>query len=194
MVSTKRTREEQLIENAIELFSQGGYPETSLGDIADKLNITRPLFYYYFESKEDLLWRIIGRLGDDLLERARPVAASDLDTTSKMEELLIGHADTILRNVKAFRIYFAERHMLTGTRHRSIRRGELAYHELLESVIAEGQASGVFKVTDPWLQTQLVTGMANALVRWFEPNGRLPLSSLLAAYSEGAMAVLRASK
>ena len=71
----KPAREDELLQNAIRLFSRGGFQQTSLQEIASELGITRPLFYYYFESKEDLLWRIIGHLGD-LLEQAEPIGVA----------------------------------------------------------------------------------------------------------------------
>jgi len=39
----KTGREDQLLQQALSLFSNGGYRETSLQEIADKLGITRPL-------------------------------------------------------------------------------------------------------------------------------------------------------
>jgi len=71
----ERAREQQLVAQAVELFSHGGYRETSIREIAEKLGITRPLFYYYFDSKEELLWGIIGHIGYRLLEQGRPIAA-----------------------------------------------------------------------------------------------------------------------
>src|SRR5690606_37068825 len=101
-----------------------------------KLGITRPLFYYYFETKEELLWRIIGHLGDHLLENARPIAASDRPPAERLPRLLQAHVEALLTNVDAFRIYFAERHLLQGKRDRRLKRGENAYQELIADVIA----------------------------------------------------------
>src|SRR5258705_9821979 len=107
----KVSREEELLRNAIQLFSHGGFRETSLQAIADELGITRPLFYYYFDSKEDLLWRIIGHLGDALLERARPIATAPGRPTERIARLLAKHIEALIENWDAFRIYYAERHL-----------------------------------------------------------------------------------
>src|ERR1700678_1953936 len=120
----KNRREEQLIEQALALFSDGGYGETSLQEIADKLGITRPLFYYYFASKADLLWRLIGHVGDTLLLGARPIAASDAAPAAKLRQILEAHATALLENRNTFRIYFAERHLVEGKRNRTLKRGE----------------------------------------------------------------------
>jgi TetR/AcrR family transcriptional regulator, cholesterol catabolism regulator len=189
----KLSREEQLVAEATQVFSKGGFRDTSLQEVADKLNITRPLFYYYFESKDDLLWRIIGRLGDELLEGARPICESALGPTEKIRQLLERHARTLLENVDAFRIYFAERDQLEGRRHRRLRRGEIEYQELLISVVTDGQAAGEFKRVDPWLAERLVFGMANSMVRWYEPSGGISQDVVIRDFTQAGLDVLRAS-
>src|SRR5579862_306013 len=134
----KNGREAQLISQALTLFSDGGYRETSLQEIADKLGITRPLFYYYFKSKDDLLWRLIGHVGDALRDGARPIVASDAAPTDKLRLLLEAHAGALLENRETFRIYFAERRLLVGKRHRTLKRGEDEYFGLIAQVIGEG--------------------------------------------------------
>jgi AcrR family transcriptional regulator len=189
----KSTREEQLVEQAVQLFSHGGYRETTLQDIANKLGITRPLFYYYFESKEELLWRIIGQLGDHLLENARPIAAADTSPVEKLPRLIEAHVEALLANVDAFRIYFAERHLLQGKRDRRMKRGENAYQELIADVIAEGQERGDFRDGDPRLLTRYLTGMANSVSRWYTEGGNLNIDELSTLAGELAASAVTAS-
>lgn len=174
----KISREEELLSNAIQLFSRGGFRETSLQEIAHELGITRPLFYYYFESKEDLLWRIIGHLGDTLLEQARPIALADEAPSHRITLLFKRHVETLLENVDAFRIYYAERHLLSGKRDLRLKRGERLYHELITDVIAHGQRLGEIREGDPALATRLAMGTANSLLRWYTPTGALSQEQL----------------
>jgi AcrR family transcriptional regulator len=177
--TVKMSREEELLRNAIQLFSRGGFRETSLQEIARELGITRPLFYYYFESKEDLLWRIIGHLGDTLLEQARPIALADEPPIHRLTLLFRRHVETLLENVDAFRIYYAERHMLSGKRDLRLKRGERLYNELITDVIAQAQRLGEIRDGDPRLATRLAMGTANSLLRWYTPTGTLSREQLV---------------
>jgi AcrR family transcriptional regulator len=188
ITKSERTRESQLLEKAVELFSNGGYRETSLQDVADKLGITRPLFYYYFETKEELLWRIIGHLGDHLLESALPIGASDDSPSTKLRRLLETHVEVLLSNLGAFRIYFAERHLLKDVRDRRLKRGEGAYQTLISEVIADGQKLGEFRDGDPATLTRLLTGMANSVTRWYVPTGSLSVDELVTMVADCAVA------
>lgn len=177
--TVKMSREEELLNNAIQLFSRGGFRETSLQEIAHQLSITRPLFYYYFESKEDLLWRIIGHLGDTLLEQARPIAIAEETPSYRLMLLFRRHIETLLENVDAFRIYHAERHLLSGKRDLRLKRGERLYHKLITDVIAQGQQLGEIRHGDPHLATRLAVGTANSLLRWYTPTGALSREELV---------------
>jgi AcrR family transcriptional regulator len=188
--AVKVSREEELLRNAIQLFSRGGFRETSLQEIADELGITRPLFYYYFESKEDLLWRIIGHLGDALLEQARPIAVAEETPTGRLTRLFERHIETLLENVDAFRIYFAERNQLSGKRDQRLKRGERLYHELITEVVVEGQQLGEIRPGDPHLATRLAMGTANSLLRWFTPAGAISAQELTSATVEYMLAGL----
>ena len=45
---------QKLIDAAVELFTDRGYGETGLNDIADRAEVTTGAFYYHFKTKEDL--------------------------------------------------------------------------------------------------------------------------------------------
>ncbi|TWE08313.1 TetR family transcriptional regulator [Neobacillus bataviensis] len=45
----------KLIETGIQLFDQNGFKSTSVLDIVQLLGVTKGTFYYYFNSKEELL-------------------------------------------------------------------------------------------------------------------------------------------
>lgn len=59
-------RREQIRAVALELFSEHGYQQTSLRQIADRLGFTRAALYYHYEAKEDLLREVITPLLDRL--------------------------------------------------------------------------------------------------------------------------------
>ena len=62
---------EQIIETALELFSQKGFLGTSMSDIASQLKITKGALYKHYESKQQILEQIIERMAKLDLERAK---------------------------------------------------------------------------------------------------------------------------
>jgi AcrR family transcriptional regulator len=72
----KDTRE-RILDVALELFLERGYDQTSLREIAERLDVTKAALYYHFRTKEDILDALVGGIGERLDEliawaRAQP--------------------------------------------------------------------------------------------------------------------------
>jgi AcrR family transcriptional regulator len=54
---TERTRDtrERIKQVALELFTEHGYEQTSLREIAERLEVTKAALYYHFKSKEEIV-------------------------------------------------------------------------------------------------------------------------------------------
>lgn len=189
-----RGREQEILDGALDLFSRQGYRETSLQEIADRLGITRPAFYYYFRSKEEILWRLVEDLGYRLLDQATPVARGGEPPSERLRALMVSHARTVLQNAAAFRVYFQERGSLEGPRDEQLKRGEHAYAALIADLITEGQRAGVFRPGDAGVLALLVIGLANSPLRWFTPSGRLTVDALAEQIGDVALAGLLTGK
>ena len=50
----KNKTKEKILKVAMQLIYEKGYGNTSVQDILDKCKLTKPAFYYYFPSKDDL--------------------------------------------------------------------------------------------------------------------------------------------
>ncbi|MFN7116163.1 MAG: TetR/AcrR family transcriptional regulator [Saprospiraceae bacterium] len=60
-------------ETALELFAERGYHNTSISDIAKKAAISKGLMYNYFDSKDALLFSILGdaiHVGEQMFQEA----------------------------------------------------------------------------------------------------------------------------
>jgi AcrR family transcriptional regulator len=169
-------RETEILAVALERFSRSGYRDTTLQDIADEIGITRPAFYHYFASKEDLLWRLVEDLGLRLLDEARPIAASNAEPLTKIRLLVHNHVITLVANTAAFRIYLQERALLEGERDERLRREEDEYARVVRTVITEAQASSVVRTGDPSVLALLLLGLGNSVLRWYTniPGGLSP--------------------
>ncbi|WP_162002520.1 TetR/AcrR family transcriptional regulator [Streptomyces sp. CB01881] len=49
----------RIIVVALELFSEQGYEQTSLREIADRLGVTKAALYYHFKTKDDIVHGIV---------------------------------------------------------------------------------------------------------------------------------------
>ena len=61
------TKREAVLKTAAQLFLEKSYGKTSMNDVADRLNITKPALYHYFRNKEEILIECY-HLGTGLIE------------------------------------------------------------------------------------------------------------------------------
>ena len=69
-IELKETKE-RIMEEALALFAENGYLGTSRSDIASRLGITKGALYKHYAGKKEILNRIVERMGEMDLSRAR---------------------------------------------------------------------------------------------------------------------------
>lgn len=81
-------RRRELIEFATERFAANGYHSTSVAELVDGLGVGKGVFYWYFESKEELFADIL-RSGERALRRAQWEAMGPVEEPVDRLELAI---------------------------------------------------------------------------------------------------------
>ncbi|HEV7420842.1 MAG TPA: TetR/AcrR family transcriptional regulator [Mycobacterium sp.] len=80
----RAVREQQMLDAAVQMFSVNGYHETSMDAIAAQAEISKPMLYLYYGSKEELFGACLNRE----LGRFVDVVRADIDFTQSPKELL----------------------------------------------------------------------------------------------------------
>lgn len=79
-------RRNELVEFATARFAANGYHPTSVAELCDGLGVGKGVFYWYFESKEELFMEIL-RTGERQLRRAQQDAMGDEEDPVRRLEL-----------------------------------------------------------------------------------------------------------
>ncbi|WP_350454935.1 TetR/AcrR family transcriptional regulator [Slackia heliotrinireducens] len=67
----KASRRESIVRAARELYNEKGLEHTSIKDIANRVGVTRSLFYHYFPNKQSVTAAVFDMYTDELTEDAR---------------------------------------------------------------------------------------------------------------------------
>jgi AcrR family transcriptional regulator len=95
----RAVREQQMLDAAVQMFSVNGYHETSMDAIAAEAQISKPMLYLYYGSKEDLFGACLNRE----MSRFIDVVRADIDFTQSPKELLRHTIGSFLRYIDANR-------------------------------------------------------------------------------------------
>lgn len=80
-----KERRAQLIACATTLFATKGYHPTSVADIVDALGAGKGVFYWYFQSKEELFVEILREAQQDMRRRQQRAIAEEADPVRRIE-------------------------------------------------------------------------------------------------------------
>src|SRR3954470_3548476 len=72
-------RELQMLDAALEVFTERGFEAASMDEIARRVGVTKPMLYSYFGSKEGLYLACIDRAARPMIEALRDAAVAEED-------------------------------------------------------------------------------------------------------------------
>ena len=77
-------RKQELLQIAYRMFLQKGYEETSVDEIIAQAGIAKGTYYYYFETKEQMLEEVIGMMIGQEIQAAEQILQTDLPVPQKI--------------------------------------------------------------------------------------------------------------
>jgi AcrR family transcriptional regulator len=156
-------RRGELLTYATERFATNGYHPTSVAELVDGLGVGKGVFYWYFESKEDLFLEIL-RSGERDLRRVQldamgeetdPVARMELAIRASMEWWATHRELYVLIEFARTEASFAS----------GVRKGERVALEDTRRLVQEAMDSGAIADGNATVVAQAVLGVSSVLAR-----------------------------
>lgn len=160
-------RKSEIYSKGLALFVENGYDTTSMSMIAEALGMSKANLYYYFSSKEDLLYQI--HL-DFLQKHFIPI----LDEAEKLPDpanrivLFLRKFTHLNTSSRANRILVHEVHRLNKSHQNEIELIWRRAYELVRDSIKELQRSGRARKFRESFLTFMWVGMVFWVVYWFD--------------------------
>jgi len=189
--SKKVSRQAQVTQAACEIFWEKGYRAASLQDIADRVGVLKGSLYYYIESKEDLLWRIIEDVHVQAIEILDQALALDASPIERIRIHIERHVEWYLSNVKAATVFFREWRNLAGERLSTEKDRRRGYELVIRDLMAAAQEAGeVSSELDLRYATRYVLAAVNAVPDWYRSNRGDSAAQIAENYAEMTVGLL----
>jgi AcrR family transcriptional regulator len=167
----KSIRKQKIIEVAATLFCKKGYQSTSLDDVAKQIGISKAAIYHYVSSKDDLLSIIYTQAFERVFQETYKIWRMDLPPDEKLRKIIGNHVKNIIvKDLSMFSVFFSEESQLPEKDFQKIREEKKRYTRIIEEIIEEGIAKGLFRALDPKLQAYAILGMCNWVYTWYRPE------------------------
>lgn len=163
---------DKILEHAAALFARGGYPGTSMNDVADACGISKPALYHYVRDKYQLLVHICEHHIQRLEAVIDEVARCDLDPEARLRMIVRRFVDEYSDAQSEHRVLTEDVKFLEDADRERILAGErrvVAY--LAQTVTALRPEVDDARLSKPL--TMLLFGMINWMFTWLKPDGEL---------------------
>ncbi len=179
--STRRGRpgydQQGILAVAVAAFNEYGYDATSIGVLAERLNLSKSAIYHHFGSKDEILELALDAALSALEGVVDEVAGStaDADTerpaADRLEQVLRGAVHVLVDRLPAVTLLLRVRGNTEVERRALTRRRD--FDRRITALVAEAQAEGSLRGDiDASVAARLVFGMINSIVEWYRPGGR----------------------
>ncbi len=142
-------RKKEILEKALDLFTEEGYEDVTFQKIADRCSITRTTLYIYFRNKREIFLWSIKQLLSGIEERILETAKNEsLDAKQCLEQTL----ETIIcdceKNKRLFKVllsYLIQFQKSGGNVRERVDHRIIKLKHFISIILIRGEKSGVFK-------------------------------------------------
>jgi AcrR family transcriptional regulator len=172
-------RLQHILKTAARIFAEKGFHRTSVRDIARATEMSLAGLYYYFTTKEELLYLIQERCFVTLLDRWDEAADPAPDARARIRVFAENHLSFFWHNMHEMKVMAREDEALSGEFNEKILVLKRRYVKVLMDLIAELQEREGGQSIDLRVATFSLFGMMNWIYTWYQPKRDLSLPRLM---------------
>jgi AcrR family transcriptional regulator len=154
-------------------FAERGFHATTTRDIAAQAGLSSAAWYFYFRSKEDVLYQIAASALDFTIEVAATEAKGPGSPTERLANLVRVLTIWHTYNSQVAHVVLYQTGALTTEHLADIGAKQREVSQIVRQVITDGVKSGDFDVPDAGAATIAILSLCLDVARWYRSGYRL---------------------
>lgn len=185
-----RERQREILRAAAVVFREKGFAAAGMRDIAEQAGLSAANLYYYYGSKDELLFSCQDLALERLLGAVQAARAGEGPVAGRLRAVIEGHLRCVLEELEGGAAHLAVDALPPALRAKVVRKRD-RYERALRALIAEGVRAGELAPCDPTLVTRAMLGALNWTAQWYRAGGRTPLDALCVGFADYLVRGLR---
>ena len=179
MVEERRTYDDKLaliLRTAASIFAEKGYHDSSIRDISRATGVSLSGLYYYFSSKEELLFLIQDHCFTTLLENLERALEDESDPLKRFHITVENHLGFFVHNMKEMKVLSHELDSLGGEFRDNVNAKKQRYTQMVEGVLEA--VAPAKPALDHKVAMFALFGMMNWIYNWYRPDRDVSVAKL----------------
>ncbi|GLI07532.1 TetR family transcriptional regulator [Paenibacillus tyrfis] len=159
-------RRNELLDAAVQLFGDKGVERTSVSDIVKQVGVAQGTFYYYFKTKDDVIFALIERSLLEQMEYVNSIAGQPGVAADRKLVAALLERPAVLPNHRDFlQVLHHESNAMIHQRFVSRKISEMV--QPIAHILEQGAKEGLFRVEYP---AETAEFMLTAILFMFDPG------------------------
>jgi AcrR family transcriptional regulator len=158
-----------ILVHATNVFCDKGYAAASMRDLSRASGVSLSGLYYYFESKEELLYLIQKHTFSTIVDRLRPRLEEVADPADRIRMFILNHLEYFLANQKAMKVLSHEDDVLKNGCGAEIAALKREYYRICVDLMDGYKRARGLEFSSRTAVLSLF-GMMNWIYTWYNPR------------------------
>jgi AcrR family transcriptional regulator len=189
-LAVPETRLDQIRRAGCALLFRSGYSGMTMRQIAASLKIKAASLYYYFPSKQHILFDVMHSTVQELLAGLREIAGSEDEPEAQLDRAIRWHVLYHTSKREEAFVSHSELRSLEPENLRTILKLRREYERLFDAILKRGLRQGAFHTTEPSVVRNCILTMCTSTAGWFSAQGPLAAEEVAAEISRFVHAAL----
>jgi AcrR family transcriptional regulator len=159
----------KILVHATAVFYQKGYEGASMRDLARASGMSLSGLYYYFESKDKLLYLIQKHTFSTIVERLRERLDEVSNPEQRIRGFILNHLEYFLANEKAMKVLSHEAEVLTDEYGAEVAAIKREYYRICVGLLDDFKSAKGLEFSSRMAVLSLF-GMMNWIYTWYNPR------------------------
>lgn len=163
-------RKSEIRRRAAEVFADQGFDRASIRDVAKASDMSLAGLYYYYRSKDEILYDIQHETFRTLLEAHAETLAGVRDPAEKLKRVIDAHCTFFAENIAEMKVMSREAEQLTEAFADEVGELRRRYVRLVRGILDELGAETPLRDIPTPVAAFILFGMMNWLYTWYDPT------------------------
>ncbi|MBI1330237.1 MAG: TetR family transcriptional regulator [Alphaproteobacteria bacterium] len=167
-----------VLRTAARVFSERGFHQTTLVDIADELHISKPTLYHYFRSKDEILLEVQQMAIAQIIDVPLEPESGHSTGLQQLKEFVSRYISMIVDDFGTCLIMTGVLPLQPENR-LIVRKGSKDIEKMMREILRRGVADGSIAPCDPKITAMLFFGAMNWVPYWYRTSGEIAVDGLV---------------